>query len=77
MPALKNKRLDVRPLLARGEDPRLAVDTALTTLRPGQGLTVVAPFLPSPLIERLKSAGDAARAERLGDGGWQVDFSRD
>lgn len=77
MPALKNKRLDVRPLLARGEDPRLAVDTALTTLHPGQGLTVVAPFLPSPLIERLKATGFSARAERRTDGSWSVDFVRD
>ena len=78
MPPPKSKRLDVRPLLERGEDPRSAVDTALAVLRPGQGLTVLAPFLPSPLIERLKAAGYAARAQRLPAAeGWRVDFIRD
>ncbi len=77
MAAPKNKRLDVRPLLARGEQPCDAVDAALATLKPGQGLTVLAPFLPSPLIERCKAAGYTARIERGSDGGWQVDFRRD
>jgi len=76
MPAQKNKRLDVRPLLARGENPCDVVEASLATLRPGQGLMVLAPFLPSPLIERLKAAGYSARAERLPDG-WRVDFARD
>lgn len=77
MPVPKNKRLDVRPLLARGENPCTAVEATLAALAPGQGLTVLAPFLPSPLIERLKAAGCTARAERLTDGGWSVDFKRD
>ncbi len=72
----KNKRLDVRPLLERGEHPRDAVDAALATLKPGQGLTVLAPFLPSPLIEHCKAAGYDARTARTADG-WQVDFWRD
>jgi hypothetical protein len=77
VPAKQYKRLDVRPLLERGEDPRGAVDAALAALRPGQGLTVLAPLLPSPLIERLKSAGYSACAQRLPDGGWRVDFVGD
>ncbi len=77
MAALKNKRLDVRPLLARGEEPRSAVEAAIAALQPGQGLTVLAPFLPSPLIERLRAAGYTARAERLADSSWRVDFVRD
>ena len=43
---------------------------------PGQRLTVLAPFLPSPLIERCKAAGYAAHATRAA-AGWQVDFWRD
>ena len=76
MAAPKNKRLDVRPLLERGEQPCDAVDVALASLKSGQGLTVLAPFLPSPLIERCKAAGYDARATRTADG-WQVDFLRD
>ena len=77
MSALKNKRLDVRPLLERGESPLDAVQAVLGSLKPGQGLTVLAPFLPSPLIERLKAAGFGARAGRQPDGSWHVDFVRD
>ncbi len=77
MPATRFKRLDVRPLLSRGEEPFGAIQAALTSLAPDQGLSVVAPFLPSPLVERLKAAGYNARVERRGDGGWQVDFWRD
>lgn len=71
------KKIDVRPLLARGEEPFGAIQTALSTLQPGQGLSVIAPFLPSPLIERLKGAGFQAQVERRADGGWQADFWRD
>jgi len=38
---------------------------------------VIAPFLPSPLIERLRSQGFSARPVRGSDGTWTVDFSRD
>ena len=76
MAAPKHKRLDVRPLLERGLQPCDAVDAALAELRPGQRLTVLAPFLPSPLIERSKAAGYSAHATRTADG-WQVSFWRD
>jgi hypothetical protein len=71
------KKLDVRPLLARGEEPFGAIQAAMASLAADQGLSVIAPFLPSPLIERLKADGYGARAERRADGGWQVDFWRD
>lgn len=71
------KKLDVRPLLERGEEPFTTIQSALVGLAPGQSLSVIAPFLPSPLVERLKAAGYNARVERRADGGWQVDFWRD
>lgn len=71
------KKLDVRPLLDEGREPCGAVEEALDALPPNWGLSVIAPFLPSPLIERLKSAGFSARAERRADHSWQVDFVRD
>ncbi len=77
MPALRFKKLDVRPLLERGDEPRPVIEAALAALPAEHGLSVVAPFLPSPLIERFRSAGYAARVERRSDGGWQVDFWRD
>ena len=69
--------LDVRPLIARGEEPFAKIMAAIAALAPGDSLTLVSPFLPSPLIERLQADGFTARPERRGDGSWQTLFSRD
>ena len=46
-------------------------------LKTGEGLTVIAPFLPSPLIEKLGSEGFRSRVERQFGGGWTVHFWRE
>ncbi len=68
------RRVDVRPLLAQGLEPCEAVLSAADSLLPGEGLEVVAPFLPSPLIERLKSEGFCSRVETSAAGAWRVTF---
>jgi uncharacterized protein (DUF2249 family) len=68
------KILDVRPLLAQGEEPFNAIRARVDQLVPGQGLTVLAPFLPAPLIEMLKSEGFRSTMERHADGAWAVNF---
>jgi uncharacterized protein (DUF2249 family) len=68
--------VDVRPLLARGEEPFSVIRTAVDALKPGEGLTVIAPFLPAPLIEMLKGEGFACNPEHRGDGAWAVSFWR-
>jgi uncharacterized protein (DUF2249 family) len=75
--SLKPKRLDVRPLLARGEEPLPAIRRGVDALRPGQVLEVTAPFLPSPLIELLGSEGFRSRVERPAAGVWTVRFWRE
>ena len=70
------KTLDVRPLLAQGREPLGEIRARVDALTPGQGLTVVAPFLPAPLIELLQSEGFASSLERRPDGAWAVDFWR-
>jgi uncharacterized protein (DUF2249 family) len=77
MKAPKFMSLDVRPMLARGEEPFDAIRARVDALAPGQGLTVIAPFMPAPLIEVLKSEGFASSMERRADGGWTVNFWRD
>lgn len=77
MSAIKFKIFDVRPVIARGEEPFGAIRAKVDALSPGQGLTLVAPFLPAPLIELLKSEGFASSVERRADGGWTVNFWRD
>lgn len=73
---VKFKTLDVRPMIARGVEPFSAIRERIDLLKTGEGLTVIAPFLPSPLIEKLGSEGFESRVER-GVGSWAVHFWRD
>ncbi|MDE3084576.1 MAG: DUF2249 domain-containing protein [Verrucomicrobiota bacterium] len=72
----KYRSLDVRPLIARGEEPFKKIFATVASLAPGEGLALTAPFLPSPLIERLQTEGFSVRTERREDGSWQTFFSR-
>ena len=73
----KFKTLDVRPILAQGLEPFSQIRESVDALRPGEGLSVIAPFLPSPLIEKLGSEGFESRVERQVGGGWTVHFWRE
>lgn len=76
-PALRKTRtLDVRPILSRGEEPFSAIMQAVVDLGPSDTLLLVSPFLPSPLIEKLRSEGFSARPERGSDGAWRTFFVR-
>ena len=71
------KKFDVRPLLAKGKEPLSEIRKRVDDLAPNEGLTLVAPFLPSPLIEKLSGEGFFSRVEHQPDGGWVVHFWRD
>ena len=71
------KNFDVRPLLARGEEPFPLIRARVDGLKAGEGVVVIAPFLPAPLVELLKSEGFAATMERRPDGAWAVSFWRE
>lgn len=77
MVARKFKTLDVRPILAEGVEPFSRIRESIDALGPDEGLSVIAPFLPSPLIEKLGSEGFQSRVERQLGGGWIVHFWRD
>lgn len=70
------KIFDVRPNLARGEEPFPLIRARVDALMPGHGVTIIAPFMPAPLIELLKSEGFHASMERRHDGAWAVSFSK-
>lgn len=74
--ARKFKTLDVRPIIAKGLEPFPAIRARIDELRPGEGLSVLAPFIPSPLIEKLASEGFESRVEHQG-GFWVTYFWRD
>ena len=73
----KFKTLDVRPIIASGREPFPEIRARIDQLRPNEGLSVVAPFLPSPLIEKLQSEGFFSRVERQPAGFWITHFWRD
>lgn len=73
----KIRTLDVRPLIARGEEPFKKIMASVAGLAPDESLMIVTPFLPSPLIEKLRSEGFAAHPERAGDGSWRTHFIRE
>ncbi len=71
------KIFDVRPNLARAEEPFPLIRARVDALTPGHGVTIIAPFMPAPLIELRKSEGFRATMERRADGAWAVNFSRE
>jgi hypothetical protein len=46
-------------------------------LKPNEGLIVVAPFLPSPLVEKLTGEGFASKVERGTGADWIIYFWRE
>lgn len=74
---MKFRTLDVRPVLARGEEPFPLIRAGVDALQPGRGLRVVAPFMPAPLLELLRGEGVSTTLERRADGGWVVSLWRE
>ncbi len=78
MPPLnKFKRFDVRDLLRNGVEPFPEIRKRVDALEPGAGLIVVAPFLPSPLVEKLTGDGFVSKVERGQGADWIVYFWRE
>ena len=60
----KFKRFDVRDILSRGGEPFPEIRKRVDALKPDEGLIVVAPFLPSPLVEKMNGEGFTSKIER-------------
>ena len=71
------KRFDVRKLIRDGIEPFPEIRCRVDGLKSGEGLILIAPFLPSPLIEKLTSEGFASRLERGQGADWIVYFWRE
>jgi hypothetical protein len=76
-PINKFKRFDVREMLSCGVEPFPEVRKRVDALKPDEGLIVVSPFLPSPLIEMLGGEGFASKVERGAGADWIVYFWRE
>jgi len=68
--------LDVRPVLARGEEPLAVILERAREIGPGEVLRLRAPFEPVPLYSVLAGRGFEAWTERLASDDWQVWFLR-
>jgi Uncharacterized conserved protein (DUF2249) len=73
-PLSKFKKFDVRPLLGKGLEPLTEILKRVEELKPDEGLIILAPFLPSPLIEKLGSEGFESKIEPVQGGPWIVYF---
>lgn len=68
--------LDVRPLIARGEEPFGEIMRVARQVPAGQMFRLRAPFAPIPLYDVLTKQGFAASARQLGPDDWEVAFLR-
>jgi hypothetical protein len=76
LPLNQFKRFDVRDLIRRGVEPLPEVRKRVGALKPDEGLIIVAPFLPSPLIEFLGGEGFESKVERGVGADWIIYFWR-
>jgi hypothetical protein len=64
--------IDVRPILAGGHDPFIEIMAVVDKVRAGGGLTIDAPFNPSPLRRVFAGKGFATFAQRLAPDHWRI-----
>jgi uncharacterized protein (DUF2249 family) len=68
--------LDVRPLLAAGQEPFSVIMETVARVGPGGVLVLDAPFDPAPLRRMLGSKGFTCQMEQLPDGHFRARFRR-
>jgi uncharacterized protein (DUF2249 family) len=71
------KKIDVRKLREAGEEPFPLIRKQVDALQARQGLEVIAPFPPMPLIELLSSEGFQHSMDHDPDGSWVTRFWRE
>jgi uncharacterized protein (DUF2249 family) len=69
--------LDVRPLLAAGQEPFSVIMETVSRVEPGGVLILDAPFDPAPLRRMLGSKGFTCDMEQLADRHFRVRFTRE
>ena len=68
--------LDVRPIIAAGDEPFEQIMSIVGALGLDEELVIIAPFEPVPLEGVLGSQGFSFDAVEIGSGDWQVTFTR-
>ncbi|MGH7639717.1 MAG: DUF2249 domain-containing protein [Candidatus Dormibacteria bacterium] len=70
------RQLDVRDLMARGEEPFAVIMEAVAQLGPEEAFELTAPLEPVPLYGVLDARGFQHETEDLGGGDYRVLFTR-
>ena len=68
--------LDVRPILARGEEPFDEIMSAVSVLREGERLLLIASFEPKPLFRVMERKGFTNQCRQVGPDEYHVLFAR-
>ena len=74
---LSAPHLDVRPLLASGQDPFAQVMSLSARVTPGGFLVVDAPFDPAPLRRVLAGKGFTSLGRQVGPNHWRICWRRE
>lgn len=69
--------LDVRSMMAAGEEPFTAIMSAVAQLEPGEEFELFAPLDPVPLYQVLGARGFNHQTQALGGGDYRVVFRRE
>lgn len=69
--------LDVRPMMAAGQEPFAAIMEVVGVLKPDEELELLAPLEPIPLYQVLGARGFSHETENLGGGDFRVLFRRE
>ena len=77
IPKSKVRKLDVRPMLAIGREPKALILETAGEVEPGGVLVLEAPFDPAPLRQLLTRWGFSAHPQCLAADHWRVYFRRD
>lgn len=69
--------LDVRPMMAAGQEPFAAIMDVVGILRPDEDFELLAPLEPIPLYQVLGARGFSHETKSLGGGDYRVLFRRE
>lgn len=76
LPGQTTTTLDVRPTLASGGEPFVEIMEAAEKIKPGETLTLIAPFEPVPLYGVLEERGFSHETTQIAADEWVVQFTR-
>lgn len=74
---LSSTTLDVRPILARGDEPFVEIMEAAEKIKSGENLTLIAPFEPVPLYGVLGERGFTHETTQVAPDKWVIQFTRE